>query len=296
LIDFGAGVTSFTIAGIDPAVDAENHAPFAIQLEFDELYASFTATPIVVPEPTADAAAAALVSCIALLVRRTRLAAAALETPWRNRPNSSILPSQNVPKGALMTRSKLVCLALALPCLLSFPKFAPAQECDYTWVLVNTDGSKPTADQHAEKQRLEQECKKRVADEKAGGAAARARLASEFDIDASKLSDAQAIARLQQEVDARQQAQEQAEARRAAIAEAQQASQQGKLMDSQAEMLKNLGVSLDDGDDQDADDGGVDPAELRMYQEMLKNGIAPQCKSKTGEALIDCVDAALDAE
>ena len=62
LIDFGAGVSEFTIRGIDPAVDAESHAPFAVQLEFDTLYASFTATPIPAPEPSlALATPAALV-------------------------------------------------------------------------------------------------------------------------------------------------------------------------------------------------------------------------------------------
>lgn len=31
-----------------------------------------------------------------------------------------------------------------------------------------------------------------------------------------------------------------------------------------------------------------------MYQTMVESGVAPQCKGKKGEALIDCVDAASD--
>ena len=91
------------------------------------------------------------------------------------------------------------------------------------------------------------------------------------------------------------------QARRASIAEAQQATREGRLMDEQSQMLKLLGVTLEEADEsedgeEDGDEDGVDPTELKMYQEMLRNGLAPDCKGKQNEALIDCVDAVLDAE
>jgi hypothetical protein len=33
-----------------------------------------------------------------------------------------------------------------------------------------------------------------------------------------------------------------------------------------------------------------------MYESMVKQGVAPQCRGKKGQALVDCVDAALDAQ
>jgi hypothetical protein len=175
------------------------------------------------------------------------------------------------------------------------PESALAEECDFTWVLVNEDGSKATPEQHAEKARRETECKQRLADQKRDGAAARARLASEFEVDASKLDDVQAINRLQSELDARKRAADDAQERRRLLEESQRASQAGKLMDDQSKMLQELGVEIDEDGDE-GDDEGVDATELKMYQEMLRNGIAPQCKGKQDQALIDCVDDVLDAE
>lgn len=87
------------------------------------------------------------------------------------------------------------------------------------------------------------------------------------------------------------------QARRASIAEAQQATREGRLMDQQSQMLKRLGVTLEEADEnEEGEEDGVDPTELKMYQEMLKNGLAPGCKGKQNEALIDCVDAVLDWE
>jgi hypothetical protein len=192
-----------------------------------------------------------------------------------------------------MFRRKPVCLALGALFLIAFATPALAEECDFTWILINTDGSKPSAEQHAEKDRKERECKKRLADEKRDGAAARARLGSEFEIDSGKLTDGQAIARLAQELDARKRAEEDARARREALAQSQQADQVQEMIDRQGQMLRGVGVNLDDDDE---DDGGVDPIELQMYQEMLKNGIAPECKGKKDQALIDCVDAVLEQE
>lgn len=183
---------------------------------------------------------------------------------------------------------------LATLCPLASPESARAAECDFTWILINTDGSKATPDQHAEKARREQECKQRLADERRDGPLARARLSSEFKIDAAKLSDREAIGRLQQLLDERKRAEDDAQAREEAIGQAQRASQEGKLMDEQREMLNGLGVKLDEDDAQD--DAAIDPSELQMYQEMIKNGIAPECKGKNDQALIGCVDEVLEKE
>lgn len=51
-VDFGSGVSNFSIRGISPTVDSEDPAGFPIKLEFDREIASFQMTPVVpVPEP-----------------------------------------------------------------------------------------------------------------------------------------------------------------------------------------------------------------------------------------------------
>ena len=47
----GGGVSSFTLLGIDPAVDAANSDAFPLYLEFDQATASFNMTAVEVPEP-----------------------------------------------------------------------------------------------------------------------------------------------------------------------------------------------------------------------------------------------------
>ena len=56
VVDFvaltGGGVSSFSILGIDPAVDASRADAFPVQLEFSTPTASFTMTSVAVPEPS----------------------------------------------------------------------------------------------------------------------------------------------------------------------------------------------------------------------------------------------------
>ncbi len=66
-------------------------------------------------------------------------------------------------------------------------------------------------------------------------------------------------------------------------------------------MLQGLGVnlggmSMGDEDDEDLDDEEYSDFELQMYQKMVDDGAAPDCKGMTGTALVDCVDETLDAE
>lgn len=59
-VDFSSlgGVASFRILGIDPTVDGEDPLAFPIQLSFSNAIASFSMTPLVVPEPSSGALAA----------------------------------------------------------------------------------------------------------------------------------------------------------------------------------------------------------------------------------------------
>lgn len=87
---------------------------------------------------------------------------------------------------------------------------------------------------------------------------------------------------------------------------ASQATQSAEGMRQAAELarvqgdaaLRSLGVDPDalNSDDDDVSDAEADAFGLRMYQQMIDNGLAPQCKGKTGDDLIDCVDAALDSD
>lgn len=75
-----------------------------------------------------------------------------------------------------------------------------------------------------------------------------------------------------------------------------QAGQQ--MMEEQNAMLRGLGVNLGSSKSTGAacDDDEIDGTELSMYQTMLDNGVAPQCRGLTCGELIDCVDEALDEE
>ena len=112
--------------------------------------------------------------------------------------------------------------------------------------------------------------------------------------------------RLESERLATERARAQAEQEKVAAASAREseryAAEQMKnaqqMMQEQDQMMKSLGVNLgaggatgsaDCGDDYEAD-------EIRMYQVMINNGVAPQCRTLTCGALVDCVDEVLDAE
>lgn len=78
-------------------------------------------------------------------------------------------------------------------------------------------------------------------------------------------------------------------------AQQMQAGQQ--MMREQDQMLKGLGVNLGGGTSASADCGDeYEPDEIRMYEVMIGNGVAPQCRHLKCEALVDCVDEVLDAE
>lgn len=179
---------------------------------------------------------------------------------------------------------------------ISSPAFAADPECNYNWMLANDDGSKATAAQYAEKDRREAECRRNLADQKQRAANARARLKGEFKVDAGTMSDSEAIARLQEEVDRRAEAQNDASERRAEAAEQKRMEQASSMLDKQDRMLKGQGVNMKTSAADELDEDEIDPTELQMYQRMVDQGAAPQCKGRKGEALITCVDAALDEE
>ncbi len=182
---------------------------------------------------------------------------------------------------------KLLVLGTVLIAMLFGSDGARAAEpsCNYEWVLINTDGSKPTADQYAEKSRREAECRKNQVDQK----------------------QREAEARLQKEIGERDDARRAEAEKREEAAEKAREREIDAAMKKQDEMLKGMGVTLpsgvdlgdddgDDGDGQAAGDTEIDPIELQMYQQMVENGIAPGCKGKQDAALIACVDEVIDAE
>jgi hypothetical protein len=69
-VNFGAGVSSFRITGIDPGVDAGDPMAFPIQLGFNTPTAAFTMVPI----PEASSALLAAFSSTLLLRRKRRAA------------------------------------------------------------------------------------------------------------------------------------------------------------------------------------------------------------------------------
>ena len=66
----------------------------------------------------------------------------------------------------------------------------------------------------------------------------------------------------------------------------------------QADALRSLGVDPDAAmsDDEEASDAAFDKFELKMAQQMIDNGLAPQCKGKKNQELIDCVDRVVNGD
>ena len=141
----------------------------------------------------------------------------------------------------------------------------------------------------------------------ADAAAAKKRLKNEFRVNTSGMGDLAALKRLDEEVEKRRQAEardartrkEAADRRRAEEDRRHdkiyqdQKKQADKVLKQQNEALKKSGVKLDS---HDASDSDIDAAELKMYQNMVDSGVAPKCRKKKGQALIDCVDAEVDPQ
>ena len=189
-------------------------------------------------------------------------------------------------------RLKLLILLTVL--MYTGPAFA-MDECNFNWMLANEDGSKVTKAQIAEKEEREKACRKRVAEEKKQANNARTRLKKEFKVDGSKMTDKEAIARLDEEVMRSAAARKEAEERRREAQHDKQVQHADELMKKQSDMLKGMGVNMGGGFGEGSDDE-ADAAELHAYQKMVDSGVAPKCKGKKGEALINCVDAELDKQ
>lgn len=188
----------------------------------------------------------------------------------------------------------LAILATAL-CSLAFTQVSVAnsEDCNYTWVLWNEDGSPTTPEQHTEKERREAECKRNKVETQRQAADARKRLQSEFGIDASGLPDNEAIGQLQSEIDKKKSAEKDAASAKALAAEKQRQTSIDAAMKKQDDMLKGMGVNMGVMEADASDDSDPPSAvELQMYQKMLDEGVAPHCKGKKGWVMIDCVDAA----
>lgn len=199
-----------------------------------------------------------------------------------------------------MKRIYVVSLAMFY-LLIGFGPSHAADDCNYAWMLANTDGSKATQEQVNEKEQREAECRQRLADQGRDADQARKRLAAEFGVNSAGMTDQEVIARLNNEIDERHRAEEDAADVRAEQEEQDRVEAQEQLLAKQNKMLKGLGISMGNDDDENADENiaeydDVDPIELQMYLRMVDSGVAPECKGRTGMALIDCVDAVLDAE
>ncbi len=179
-------------------------------------------------------------------------------------------------------RPLLVVLSLLLPGI------SPLQS-------VWADGGPISQDEVARAKRTMQEDQRRLKQdaerEKKEGTIARQRLGKEFNIDANGMSDSEAIIRLRDELNEREAASEAAAQQQREQAEAQREKQQRQLLQKQEALIKG---TFGTGSEEVADD--EDAAEEKMYEQMVRGGAAPQCRGKTGQALIACVDAAMDAE
>ena len=170
-------------------------------------------------------------------------------------------------------------------------------KCNHTDVLINEDGSKPSAAQYALKERLDEQCREDKAKMHKKAVSARVTLKKKYHIDASGMTDREAVYRLEKEEEDAKQAREQAKERREQEAASQREKQMNSIMKQQNNMMKSMGIDLPSGGGSDDDQGAADDDKMQeqMYRKMVDGGAAPQCKGKKGDALIKCVDAAMDA-
>lgn len=197
-------------------------------------------------------------------------------------------------------------IALTLLCLSLWPGFAPSAmaadavkygtNCDRSDVLINEDGSKPVQWQYDLKARLEKECRQKKAETHKKAITARATLKSDFHVDASQMSDDEAVYRLQKEQADAKQARQEASEQQEQEAAMRRDKQTGVIMERQKKMMQSMGLSLPADSDSDDDSASDDKMQEQMYRKMVEGGAAPQCKGKSGAALIKCVDAAMDAD
>jgi len=168
------------------------------------------------------------------------------------------------------------------------PAVAPLQ-------IARADGEAVTQDEVERARKTMEDDKRRLKEEaeqqKKDGAIARKRLNEEFKIDASKMSDSEAIIRLRDEVNDREAASEAAAQQQREDAQAQQEKQQQELLKKQDALMKG---AFGKGSEEISND--EDAGKEMMYERMVGAGVAPQCRGKNGAALITCVDAAMGAE
>lgn len=139
-----------------------------------------------------------------------------------------------------------------------------AEDCNFNWMLASEDGSKPSKEQYAEKDRREKECTSRVADEKKQAQNAPTRLKKEFKVDAAKMTDKEATARLNEEVKKQADARKADEARRQEAHQNKQMQHADELMKKQSDMLKGMGVNMESASDES--DAQADAAELQAIR------------------------------
>jgi len=157
------------------------------------------------------------------------------------------------------------------------------------------EGAAWSADDLRQLEQDKQECRRL-------GVSARTRLQTEFSIDTKGMRDSVAISRLTQEL-AEQERTAQAAKKARIDAQVGQLERNARSMQAgseaaiqrQDEMLRPLGTSVEalGVPGPDASDEEFDAAELRMYQQMIDNGLAPGCRGRQGQELITCVDEAL---
>jgi hypothetical protein len=161
--------------------------------------------------------------------------------------------------------------------------------------VVHADGESMMQEEAARARKTMEEDRIRLQREDAQrrqeGAVARKRLRSEFGVDASGMSDTDAIVRLRDAINDRAAAREAAQQQRREEAEAaRERARQEQLKRQETRLQETFGGGSGAiSDDEDA-------AELHMYEAMVRNGVAPQCRGKQGAALISCVDAATGSE
>ena len=192
--------------------------------------------------------------------------------------------------------SALLLAAISQPSLALDCNYALGQDAEHL-KKSSEEGMSWTNDSIMQLKKEQAECRQMAKN-------ARFRLKDEFKLkNADSLTDREALTRIDEEVNNRNDAQRRADEkrrddinRRNEASAAQQMKMGKDMMDQQNKMLQGLGVNFGNAGSNEDDDDAIDPTELTMYQKMVDSGAAPKCKGKKGQALLDCVDAALDAQ
>ena len=124
------------------------------------------------------------------------------------------------------------------------------KNCDYSWMLADGSGSKPGAKEYAAKESREKECRERKVQIHSDAVKAKVRLKKEFHVDASGMTDKEAIAALVRAEDKAKEARQETREKKRVQNEERMQKKIDAMMSQQQKMMHSLGINMSSNADE----------------------------------------------